>query len=74
MREDTALNALTSLLRATVDLTELWAAPPGSEAARRAEEGFQQRLERARSAPAEAASSDLRGALRLLERWRQNRA
>jgi predicted ATPase/class 3 adenylate cyclase len=70
-RDDVALGALVALLRATVDGAELRGAPPGSEEARRAERAFHQRLEAARAAPAEAASSDLRGSLRLLERWRQ---
>jgi len=64
-----ALRALTSLLRATVELAELRAAPPGSEQAAQAARRLQKRLERARQAPAEEASSDLRSSLRMLERW-----
>jgi predicted ATPase/class 3 adenylate cyclase len=70
LRDDPVLRALVSLLRATVDLAELRAAPPDSEEARHAARQAHQRLEAARSAPVAAASSDLRGALRLLERWR----
>jgi predicted ATPase/class 3 adenylate cyclase len=69
LQDEPALRALTSLLRATVELVELRAAPPGSEQAQRAHQELQQRLERARKAPTEEASSDLRGSLRLLERW-----
>jgi tetratricopeptide (TPR) repeat protein len=71
LREDPTLRALVSLLRASVDLRELRAAAPGSGEATRAERELQQRLETARSAPAEVASSDLRGSLRMLERWRE---
>jgi tetratricopeptide (TPR) repeat protein len=74
LRDEPALRALTSLLRATVEAVELRVAPPGSEEAQRAEREFQQRLERARSAPAAETSSDLRGSLRLLERWGMVRA
>ncbi|HEX8701233.1 MAG TPA: cyclase, partial [Myxococcaceae bacterium] len=69
LQAEPALRALASLLRATVDLAELRAAPPGSEQALQAEQQLQQRLERARKAPAEEASSDLRSSLRMLERW-----
>ncbi|KFE70770.1 ATP-binding protein [Hyalangium minutum] len=74
LRNEPALRALTSLLRATVEVAELRAAPPGTEEAWQAEQALQQRLERARTAPAAETSSDLRGALRLLERWREAQA
>jgi predicted ATPase/class 3 adenylate cyclase/tetratricopeptide (TPR) repeat protein len=70
LRDEPALRGLTSLLRAAVELAELRVAPPHSEEARRAERELQQRLERARGAPTPETSSDLRGALRLLERFR----
>jgi len=69
-----ALRALTSLLRATVELAELRAAAPGSEQALEAGRQLQQRLERARQAPAEETSSDLRSSLRMLERWSSTQA
>jgi predicted ATPase/class 3 adenylate cyclase len=68
LKDEPALRALTSLLRATLALAELRTAPPGSEQALQAGQELQQRLERARKAPAQEASSDLRGTLRLLER------
>jgi predicted ATPase/class 3 adenylate cyclase len=68
LQEDPVLRELTSLQAAWLYLAEARAAPPGSEEARQALEAVEQRLERARHAPAAAASSDLRGALRLLER------
>jgi predicted ATPase/class 3 adenylate cyclase len=68
LQEDPVLRELTSLQAVWVYLAEARAAPPGSEEARQAMESVRQRLERARHAPAEAASSDLRGALRLIER------
>jgi predicted ATPase/class 3 adenylate cyclase len=74
LRDEPALRALTSLLHATVEVAQLRAAPPGSPRALQAEQELQQRLERARKAPAEEASSDLRGALRLLERWHKPQA
>ncbi len=71
LKEDVALGALVALLRASVEGAELRAAPVGSAEAQRAERAFHARLEAARAAPPAAASSDLRGSLRLLERWRQ---
>ncbi len=69
LRAEPALRALTSLLQATLELAELRAAPPGSEQALEAGRRLRLRLERARQAPAEEASSDLRSSLRMLERW-----
>jgi tetratricopeptide (TPR) repeat protein len=68
LRDDPMLRELTSLLRASLELAEVSRASPGSEEARRALESARRRVERARNAPAEAASSDLREALRVLER------
>ena len=62
------LRELTSLLRASLELAEASRAAPGSEVSTRALESARRRVERARNAPAEAASSDLREALRVLER------
>ncbi|WNG41765.1 AAA family ATPase [Archangium violaceum] len=64
---DAVLRELSSLLRASLDLAEAARATPGGEAEQRALEEARRRVERARSAPAEAASSDLREALRVLE-------
>jgi predicted ATPase/class 3 adenylate cyclase len=68
LQEDPVLRELTSLQAVWLHLVEARAAPAGSEAARQALQSVRQRLERARHPPAAAASSDLRGALRLLER------
>lgn len=65
---DTVLRELSSLLRASLDLAEAVRAAPGSEAQQRALAEARRRVERAREAPAEAASSDLREALRVLGR------
>jgi predicted ATPase/class 3 adenylate cyclase len=67
LREDPVLRELTALLRAAVDLADLRAAGTDGERARQAHEALRRRMERARQAPLEAASSDLRGALRFLE-------
>ncbi|HYO74711.1 MAG TPA: cyclase, partial [Archangium sp.] len=68
LRDDTVLRELSSLLRASLDLAEAARAAPGSEAGVKCLEEARRRVERARGAPAEAASSDLREALRLLGR------
>ncbi|WP_233261325.1 adenylate/guanylate cyclase domain-containing protein [Vitiosangium sp. GDMCC 1.1324] len=65
---DTVLRELSSLLRASLDLAEAAKATPGSEAELLSLSQARRRVERARSAPAEAASSDLREALRVLGR------
>ena len=57
------------LARASLNLAEARAAAPGSAEWERARLAVRERLERARHAPAAAASSDLRGWIRLLERW-----
>ncbi|HYI00251.1 ATP-binding protein [Hyalangium sp.] len=67
IRNDPVLRALEALLAATVKLAEARAASPGSPEAARGWEEVRRQLEQARSVPAEAASSDLRGWLRLLE-------
>ncbi|MBN1208421.1 MAG: hypothetical protein JXB05_26410 [Myxococcaceae bacterium] len=64
---DPVLRELSTLLYATVELAEARAAAPGSAEAERSREEVRRRLERARHVPAEGASSDLRGWLRLLE-------
>jgi tetratricopeptide (TPR) repeat protein len=69
LREDPILRELASLLRASLALAEARAAPPGSEEAERWRSEARARLEQARGAPSAAASSDLRGWLRLLEQW-----
>jgi predicted ATPase len=69
LREDPILRELASLLRTSLSLAEARAAPPGSEEAERGRREVRERLERARGAPPSAASSDLRGWLRLLEQW-----
>ncbi|XXF75446.1 adenylate/guanylate cyclase domain-containing protein [Myxococcaceae bacterium GXIMD 01537] len=66
---DPTLRELVSLGRASLELAEARAAVPGSEEAARARGAVRERLERARQAPAAAASSDLRGWIRLLEGW-----
>jgi predicted ATPase/class 3 adenylate cyclase len=68
LREDPVLRELASLQRASLELAEAMRAPPGGEEAMRALEVARLRVERARNAPAEAASSDLREALRVLGR------
>ena len=67
LREDAALRELTALLRAAVDVAEVRAAGQDGTRAGLALESARRRMDRARQAPPEAASSDLRGALRLLE-------
>jgi predicted ATPase/class 3 adenylate cyclase len=69
LRDDPVLRELASLARAALDLAESRVAAPGSPEAERAQVAVRDRLERARHAPAAAASSDLRGWIRLLERW-----
>jgi tetratricopeptide (TPR) repeat protein len=68
VRNEGVLRELVSLLWASVDLAVAREASPGSEEARGATEALSRRLARARSAPAEAASTDLRASLRWLER------
>ncbi|MGZ3458646.1 MAG: ATP-binding protein [Archangium sp.] len=68
LRDDTVLRELSSLLRASLDLAEASRAPPGSEEERRSLAEARRRVARAGSAPAQAASSDLREALRVLGR------
>ena len=67
LREDPALRQLVDLLRATLDLAEANAAPPGSAEGHEARSAAWRRIEAARHAPRETASSDIRGALRFLE-------
>ncbi|HEX8440920.1 ATP-binding protein [Archangium sp.] len=67
LRDDPVLRELTSLLRASLELAEAVRLSPASGAGRRALESARERVARARSAPAEAASSDLREALRVLD-------
>jgi tetratricopeptide (TPR) repeat protein len=69
LRDDPVLRELAALTRASLDLAELRTSGPGSSQALRAEVSLRERLERAQRAPTSAASSDLRGWLRLLERW-----
>jgi predicted ATPase/class 3 adenylate cyclase len=68
LREDPVLSELTSLLRASLDLAEAVRDSLESERGMRALESARRRVARARSAPAEAASSDLREALRVMDR------
>ncbi|WP_309889673.1 adenylate/guanylate cyclase domain-containing protein [Archangium sp.] len=68
LRDDPVLRELASLQRASLELAEARRASPGCEQAARALESAMRRVERARNAPAEAASSDLREALRVLDR------
>ncbi|HZI07448.1 MAG TPA: cyclase, partial [Archangium sp.] len=68
LRDDTVLRELSSLLRASLDLAEAARSAPGSEAGMKCLSEARRRVEQARGAPAEAASSDLREALRLLGR------
>ena len=72
LRDDPILRELSSLLRAALALARARVAPPGSEEAGRWLHEVRARVERARGAPPAAASSDLRGWLRLLERWLHN--
>ncbi|MCY1020252.1 ATP-binding protein [Pyxidicoccus sp. MSG2] len=67
LREDPVLRELAALLRGAVDVADARATPEDSERVRQAREAVRRRIERARCSPAEAASSDLRGALRSLE-------
>jgi predicted ATPase/class 3 adenylate cyclase len=68
LQGDAVLRELSSLLRASLDLAEAEWASPGSDEGRRALAEARRRVARARSAPPEAASSDLREALRELDR------
>ncbi|ATB50246.1 ATP-binding protein [Corallococcus macrosporus] len=72
LRENPVLRELAALLRASVDLAEARAAGDDVARAQRAFASVRQRIARARGAPPEAASSDLRGALGFLEEalWR----
>ncbi len=63
LRDDPVLRELSALLRAAVDVAQASLLPEDDPRARQARESARRRVERARSAPAEAASSDLRGAL-----------
>ncbi|MCP3141451.1 ATP-binding protein [Pyxidicoccus xibeiensis] len=67
LREDAVLRELTSLLRAAVDVAEALSVPVDLPRAQQFLELARKRMERARCAPPESASSDLRGALRFLE-------
>ena len=67
LRDDAVLRELAALLRAAVDMAEAGALAEDDPRGRQARESARRRLERARIAPVEAASSDLRGALRFLE-------
>lgn len=67
LQGDAVLRELTALVHAAMDLAEARGAP-GSELGQRALASARMRLVRARNAPAEAASSDLREALRVFER------
>jgi predicted ATPase len=69
LRDDPVLRELVFLARASVNLAEARLATPGSSEWERARLAVRERLEQARHAPTAAASSDLRGWLRLLERW-----
>lgn len=68
LRDDAVLRELSSLLRASLDLAEAARSAPGGEAGMKCLAEARRRVERARGAPAEAASSDLREALRVLGR------
>ena len=72
LRDDPVLRELAWLLRAAVDLAEARAARNDAARAQRAFDSARQRIAQARSAPPEAASSDLRGAVSFLEEalWR----
>ncbi len=67
LQEDVVLRELTSLLHVSMDLQEARRSP-GSERGRKALIEAQSRLHSARNAPVEAASSDLREALRFFDR------
>ncbi|MET0403143.1 MAG: adenylate/guanylate cyclase domain-containing protein [Cystobacter sp.] len=67
LQKDLVLRELTEVLHVAVDLEEAGSAP-SSEQGQRALMSARQRLSSARNAPAEAASSDLREALRLFDR------
>ncbi len=70
--DNPVLRELAHLLRASVDLAEARAARGDAARAQRSFDSARQRIARARSAPPEAASSDLRGAANFLEEalWR----
>ncbi|RKH15792.1 cyclase [Corallococcus sp. CA047B] len=67
LREDPSLRQLVNLLRAALDLAEAGAAPANSSEGHAARSAAHRRMEAARNAPRETASSDIRGALRFLE-------
>ncbi|MCY1033795.1 AAA family ATPase [Corallococcus sp. BB11-1] len=67
LSEDPSLRQLVNLLRAALDLAEASAAPPDSREGHEARSAARRRMEAARGAPRETASSDIRGALRFLE-------
>ncbi|QSQ23373.1 cyclase [Pyxidicoccus parkwayensis] len=67
LQEDPVLRELVALLRGAVDVVCARAMLADSERVLLAREALRRRMERARCAPAEAVSSDLRGALRFLE-------
>ncbi|QRN96900.1 AAA family ATPase [Archangium violaceum] len=68
LQGDAVLRELSSLLRASLDLAVAQWAPAESDERGRALTEARRRVTRARSAPPEAASSDLREALRELDR------
>ncbi len=67
LRDDPVMRELAALLRGAVDVADARVVPGDRERVRQARDAVRRRMERARCAPAEAASSDLRGALRFLE-------
>lgn len=67
LRDDPALCQLVELLRAALDLAHADALPVGSAEGHEARSSARRRIEAARHAPKETASSDIRGALRFLE-------
>jgi tetratricopeptide (TPR) repeat protein len=68
LAQDKVLHTLIILLQVALDLAAARAAPPASPEAQQALERARQRLEWARTVPAEAMSSDLRAALRFFDR------
>jgi tetratricopeptide (TPR) repeat protein len=67
LHDDPVLRELAALLRGAVDVADARASPGDAARVRQARQAVRLRMERARCAPAESASSDLRGALRFLE-------
>lgn len=68
LAQDVVLHTLITLLQVALELAAARAAPPASPEAQQALERARQRLEWARTVPAKAMSSDLRGAMRFFER------